>query len=77
MSNRELIIVKELGELQDLECRLQRKWNNFTQAGKEVTNAFLLSLDESLDELKRRAQRLERLLGPSLPPVNDALERAA
>jgi hypothetical protein len=74
MSNlRELMIVKELGELQDLEHRLQRNWTNFGRVGKEVPKSFL----SSLNELKDRARRLESLLGPSLPPVNDALERAA
>jgi hypothetical protein len=74
MSNlRELIIVKELGELQELECRLQRNWRNFRQVGKEVPTSFV----SSLNELKIRAQRLERLLGPPRPPINAALESAA
>jgi hypothetical protein len=74
MSNlRELMIVQELGELQDLEYQLQRKWSAFGREGKEVPKSFL----SSLGELKDRARRLEWLLGPSLPPVNDALEIAA
>ena len=73
MSNRrELVIVKELDELKELECRLQYRWKNLARAGEKVRGAFL----SSLDELKTRTQRLERLLDPTLPPINE-LERAA
>jgi len=73
MSNRrELVIAKELDELKELESRLQHTWKSLARAGEKVQNSFL----SSLDELKTRTLRLERLLDPTLPPISE-LERAA
>lgn len=56
---RELMIVKELEELFELETWLEKKWKVLRRAGRKVQTSFV----SSLRQLKFRGLRLERLLG--------------
>jgi len=59
MSNhKEVLVIKELQELKNLETRLQSKWNTLQRAGTDVRASFVASLRE----LQMRAANLERAL---------------
>jgi hypothetical protein len=57
-SHKEVLVVRELQELKNLETQLQTKWKSLRRAGKDVRASFVASLRE----LQVRAQQLEHVL---------------
>ena len=59
--HRELLVVRELQGLREMESQLQARWNRLKRTGGKVRSPFLVSLCE----LESRARKLEIFLEDS------------